>query len=329
MRKFHTTVLRNVAATAAHQELSLSPAARVLIHNLQLDAQKIAGSGKKGMIRKEDVINFIQNGTAARTASASNIPTTPATPKAAASPVAALPIYTEPVNPHYTDIPNNNMRKVIAKRLTESKANVPHFYTSIEVNVDSVMQLRKKLKRDYDINVSVNDLVIKATALALRDVPEANAKWNTASNSINRSPSVDISIAVATPNGLITPILTQADKRSLVEINKTVKDLATRARDGKLKPEEFQGGSFSISNLGMYGVSVFSAVINPPQGCILAVGAGHARVVPDEKNPDELKVINTVTVQLSADRRVVDEAIAAQFLQVFRAYLSDTTAITL
>lgn len=250
--------MRNVAATASHQELSLSPAARVLIHNLQLDAQKIAGSGKKGMIRKEDVINFIQNGTAARTASASNIPSAPATPKAASSPVAALPIYTEPVNPYYTDIPNNNMRKVIAKRLTESKANVPHFYTSIEVNVDSVMQLRKKLKRDYDINVSVNDLVIKATALALRDVPEANAKWNTASNSINRSPSVDISIAVATPNGLITPILTQADKRSLVEINKTVKDLATRARDGKLKPEEFQGGSFSISNLGNHLLFLFS-----------------------------------------------------------------------
>lgn len=200
------------------------------------------------MIRKEDVINFIQNGAAAASTSVASTLTAPVPPKAAPTP--ASPVYTEPVNSRYTDIPNNNMRKIIAKRLTESKAQVPHFYTSIEVNIDSVMQLRKKLKKDYEINVSVNDLVIKAAALALRDVPEANAKWNTNTNSIEASPSVDISVAVATPNGLITPILTEADKRSLVDINKTVKDLATRAKDGKLKPAEFQGGSFSISNLG-------------------------------------------------------------------------------
>jgi pyruvate dehydrogenase E2 component (dihydrolipoamide acetyltransferase) len=294
--------------------MRMSPAARYLGNNLSIDVSQLQGSGKGGMITKEDIIKFIHSGSS-KSSSSSAGSTHTATKASQASPSHSQ-VSTEPVNDRYKDIPNNNMRKIIAKRLTESKSQVPHFYTSIECNVDSVMAMRKKLKKDYDLNVSVNDFVIKAAALALRDVPEANAKFDTKSNSISTSPAVDISVAVATPNGLITPILTQADKRSLVEINKMVKDLATRARDGKLKPEEFQGGSFSISNLGMYGVSVFSAVINPPQGCILAIGAGHARMVPSPSEPDQLKVVNTVTVQLSADRRVVDEAVASQFLQV-------------
>jgi pyruvate dehydrogenase E2 component (dihydrolipoamide acetyltransferase) len=211
------------------------------------------------MITKEDITRFIQQGSSSspreHTAPSAHSPSS----VAASSSSSSFP----PVNDRYTDIPNSNMRKIIAKRLTESKATVPHYYTSIDCSMDSVMSLRKKLKKQYDINVSVNDFVIKAAALALRDVPEANAKYNVSAKSINTSPAVDISIAVATPNGLITPILTNADKRSLVEINKTVKDLATRARDGKLKPEEFQGGSFSISNLGeclLYCLSIYGEV---------------------------------------------------------------------
>lgn len=181
-----------------------------------------------------------------------------------------------------------------------------------------------------DVNVSVNDLVIKSAALALRDVPEVNYKWDKASGSAKPSAGgVDISVAVATPNGLITPIVTNADNRGLSNISATVRDLATRARDGKLKPEEYQGGSFSISNLGMFGISEFSAVINPPQACILAVGAGISKIVPPRDGEEEPRVTTTVTVQLSADRRVVDEAMAAQYLQVFQTYLSRPMAIML
>ncbi len=167
-----------------------------------------------------------------------------------------------PVNDKYVDIPASNMRKIIGKRLTESKATVPHFYTTIECEIDELMSLRKMFKKDFDVTVSVNDLVIKSAALALRDVPEVNAKYNVKTNSIIPGNGVvDISVAVATPNGLITPILTAADKRGLVDISSTVKDLATRARDGKLKPEEFQGGSFSISNLGEQNHHMFLFVV--------------------------------------------------------------------
>ncbi len=162
------------------------------------------------------------------------------------------------------------MRKVIAKRLTESKATVPHLYSAIEVELDSILKLRKVLKRDLDLAVSVNDLVIKASALALRDFPQVNSRWNKASGSVDSSTAaqVDISVAVATPNGLITPIVTGADRRGLLSINNTVKDLAGRAREGKLKPEEYQGGSFSISNLGK-SVLACSGIMytDPSSGC--------------------------------------------------------------
>lgn len=188
-----------------------------------------------------------------------------------------------PVNDSFTDIPNSNMRKVIAKRLTESKTTVPHAYSIIECDLESVMKLRKLYKTKYDTNISVNDVIIKACSLALKDVPEANSKWDPVAKKIVFNKDVDISVAVATPTGLITPIITNANTRGIVDINNTVKDLANRAKVGKLKPEEYQGGSFSISNLGMFGVSHFSAVINPPQACILAVGSGVPRVFPPLK----------------------------------------------
>lgn len=256
-------------------------------------------------------------------------PATPTTPTVRPPIVLEDPLGGLPVNSKYTDIPNTNMRKIIAKRLTESKATVPHFYTSIECNIDDLMALRKQLRKDMDVNVSVNDLIIKSAALALRDVPEANAKWNRLTNKIEMSQGVDISVAVATPNGLITPIVTGADKRGLGDINSKVKDLAGRAKLGKLKPEEFQGGSFSVSNLGMFGISAFTAVINPPQACILAVGAGIPRVCPPKVPGGKPRIVTTVTVQLSADRRVVDEALAGQFLEVFQGYLSNPKTMLL
>jgi len=335
-----------------------SPAARHMAESQALNTNAVHGTSKGGLISKQDLILAVKAGIATvdpakKEAQALKlVETSSATlpkPAATASPSivtpAAAPASVEisqlPVNDRYEDIPNSNMRKVISKRLTESKATVPHFYTSIECEIDSLMSMRKQLKNEFQVNVSVNDLVIKSAALALRDVPEANSKWNKGTSSIDASHSgeVDISIAVATPSGLITPILTSADKRGLSDINATVRDLATRARDGKLKPEEYQGGSFSISNLGMFGITSFSAVINPPQACILAVGAGIKKVVPpraqDVKLALELdkklepRVVTTVTVQLSGDRRVVDEGTASQFLQVFQSYLSNPKTMVL
>jgi pyruvate dehydrogenase E2 component (dihydrolipoamide acetyltransferase) len=317
---------RKFSAASAATEIKMSPSARYIANNHKLNVAGVKGTGKAGMIVKGDVLQLLASGSTSAPVGGA------AAPSAAAS--AALPKsapiasgLTAPVNNHYEDIPLTTMRKVIAKRLTESKQTVPHSYAEMTVEIDAVLKLRKQLAKEFNINVSVNDAVIKAAALALRDVPEANARYDETRQAVVRNPSVDISVAVATPTGLITPIVTASDGRGLVNINSTVKDLATRAKAGKLKPQEFQGGSFSISNLGMFGVSSFSAVINPPQSCILAVGAGIPRVVA--VSPEELRASTQVTVQVSHDRRVVTEAVAAQFLQAFRGYLSNPTALVL
>lgn len=324
-----------VVAPAHHEHAAsssrlLSPAARNMVQRDALDVSKVAGTGKHDMITKSDVITarkagLVQSG--ARPA-AHSTPAVAAAPVAQPTAVKAVAVQDED-HRKYIDIPNSNMRKVIAKRLTESKMTVPHFYVTMECDVTEVMKLRADMKRDFEANISVNDVVIKAAALALRDVPEANAKWNAATRGAVLSEGVDISVAVATPTGLITPIIFQADRRSLLEINTMVKELAGRARLGKLKPEEYQGGTFSISNLGMFGINNFSAVINPPQACILAVGAGVKKVIPPRTVGGEPEVTTTVTVQLSADRRVIDETLGAQFLQVFRTYFNNPKALLL
>jgi len=213
---------------------------------------------------------------------------------------------------------------VIAARLTESKAGIPHSYATIDCNIDALTALRAKLK-DSGINVSVNDMVIAAAARALRAVPEANAYFDAKAGRVVGNGSVDVSVAVATDGGLITPIVKGADALSLTAINGAVKDLAARARAGKLKPEEFIGGSFTISNLGMFGsINEFSAVINPPQACILAVGKGEQRVLlaHGAKVPH---VATVMTVQLSSDARVVEAHVAGQFLAALRGFLQDPT----
>lgn len=227
----------------------------------------------------------------------------------------------------YSDTPASNMRKVIARRLTESKSTVPHFYTSIEIPLDNILSLRKVLVKDFETKVSVNDFIIKASAMALRDVPELNATYDSKKQVQRTFSSVDISVAVATPGGLITPIVPSSDTLTLTEISGKVKDLATRARDNKLAPEEYQGGTFCISNLGMFGISEFSAVINPPQGAILAVGGGERKIVPGQVNAESGEkekpgIATMMTARLSADRRVVDEATAGLFMGVLKEYLN-------
>eukprot|EP00949_MAST-11_sp_MAST-11-sp1_P001500 g1500.t1 len=217
----------------------------------------------------------------------------------------------------YVDIPLTPMRKVIASRLTESKATVPHYYSRMTCSIDALLQFRQTLK-ESGVKISVNDLVILASALSLRDMPEINAFWDESSQQVRENASVDISVAVATDGGLITPIVFACDSRGLKSINQNVAELAQKARSGKLQPEEYQGGSFTISNLGMYQISEFTAVINPPQSCILAVGGGIPVAVMQENG--ELSTETQMTVSLSSDRRVVDEASAAAFLRTFRNY---------
>lgn len=221
----------------------------------------------------------------------------------------------------YTAIANNKMRKTIAKRLGESKRDVPHFYLSVNCELDALLELRKELNANSpevkgSYKLSINDFIIKACALALRDVPAANSSWTEAA--IHQYHDVDVSVAVATDGGLITPIVRRADTKSMVTISNEVKDLAKRARYGKLRPEEFKGGGFSISNMGMYGISQFSAIVNPPQSCILAVGAAEQLAVV---KAGEFAVATVITCTLSADHRSVDGVVAAQFLQAFKGYI--------
>lgn len=302
----------------------LSPAASHIAKSQRISVANLVGTSRGGLISKSDLILAIKAGTAIPGSASSMSEETSASVGVAEThiDVESLSIGA-PVNDKFIDIPNTNMRKVIAKRLTESKSTVPHLYAQIECRLDNLLSMRKTFANDLNTNVSVNDMVIKAAALALRDLPDVRRKWDVRSNSLTGPDSVDIAVAVATPNGLITPIVTGADRRGCADINATVKDLAGRAKENKLMPEEYQGGSFSISNLGMFGIASFSAVINPPQACILAVGAGIQRMIPPTGDSTEPSVGTFLNVQLSADRRVVDEALAATFLEVFESYLSN------
>ncbi len=227
-------------------------------------------------------------------------------------------------------VPITNMRKVIARRLTEAKQQVPHFYLSANVEIDALLKLRADLNAKSAkegpgaFKLSMNDLIIKACAIALRRVPKVNASYTEDGIVLYRD--VDISVAVAIPDGLITPIIRKADQKGLAAISKEAKDLIARAKAGKLKLEEFQGGGFSISNLGMYGVSEFAAVINPPQGAILAVGAGEQR--PVVKN-GALAIATMMTCTLSVDHRVVDGALGAEWLAAFKAIIQDPLSLML
>jgi len=306
-------------SVAPNSRIFVSPLAKRMAEQAGLDLGALKGSGPGGRIVKADIEAAVSGG-APRSAAAP----APQAPKATPAPAAHAEV---PGMPAYDEFPNNNVRKVVARRLTESKQQAPHFYLSLDCQIDALLKLRTDLNTRAEkdgVKLSVNDLVIKAAALALRKVPAANASYTEAA--IRRYKTVDISVAVAIPDGLITPIVRNADTKGLATISSEMKDLATRARAGKLKPEEFQGGTFSISNLGMYGVREFAAVINPPQGAILAVGAGEQRPVVRD---GALAIATVMTVTLSVDHRVVDGAVGAEYLAAFKKLIEDPMSMML
>ncbi|XP_016945232.3 dihydrolipoyllysine-residue acetyltransferase component of pyruvate dehydrogenase complex, mitochondrial isoform X4 [Drosophila suzukii] len=251
--------------------------------------------------------------------------------QAAGKPSAAAPAKApRAAGARFEDIPVTNMRAVIAKRLLESKTQLPHYYVTVNCQVDKLLKFRAAVNKKYEkqgARVSVNDFIIKAVAIASLKVPEANSAWM--DTVIRQYDDVDVSVAVSTDKGLITPIVFNADRKGVLEISKDVKALAAKARDNKLQPHEFQGGTISVSNLGMFGVNQFAAVINPPQSCILAIGTTTKQLVADPDSLKGFREVNILTVTLSADHRVVDGAVAARWLQHFRDYLEDPANMVL
>jgi pyruvate dehydrogenase E2 component (dihydrolipoamide acetyltransferase) len=286
-----------------------SPLARRMASQAGIDLSRVTGSGPHGRVVKADIDAALARG----------VPGAPA-PAPAPQPGAPAPAAPAFGLPAFTEQPHSMMRKTIARRLVESKRDAPHFYLTIDCNIDALLKLRQDInaKRGDKEKISVNDLVIKAAALGLKAVPAANASWT--DNAVRLYQAADISVAVATPGGLITPIVHSADTKSIGTISAEMKDLATRAREGKLKPEEYQGGTFSVSNLGMYGIREFAAVINPPQGAILAVGAGEQRPIVKD---GALAIASMMSCTLSVDHRVVDGAIGAEFLAAFKKLVED------
>jgi pyruvate dehydrogenase E2 component (dihydrolipoamide acetyltransferase) len=304
-----------VAAKADGGRVFASPLAKRIAAEKGIALAGLKGTGPRGRIVKADL--EIVKAVAAPAAAL------PAAPKAAASSSDTKKLV-DMLGMEYTEIPNNNIKKVTAQRLTEAKQTIPHFYASIDCVLDELMAARAVLNEQANgaFKLSVNDFVIKAVAMALKAYPAANVAWTDAA--ILQFKHADISVAVATPNGLITPIVKAAEEKGLAEISAEVKDLAGRAKDGKLKPHEFQGGTFTISNLGMFGVKNFAAIINPPQSCILAVGGGEQRAVV-VNGVVEIKTVMSVT--LSTDHRSVDGAVAAEFLQYFKRYIENPVSM--
>ncbi len=317
-------------APASGDRIFASPLAKRMASQAGLDLAKITGSGPHGRVIKLDIEAALKSGGAQADVLA------PAASEPAAAPAAA-PAATGPGGIAFADsmgIPHRiekltAMRKVIAQRLTESKQQVPHFYLTVDCEIDALLATRKELneklaKAKREVKISVNDFVVRAVALALVEVPEANAAYDT--DGLVYFERADVSVAVATPAGLITPIVKGADGKGLAAIAAETKDLAARARDGKLVPADYQGGTFSVSNLGMFGVKQFEAVINPPQGCILAVGAGEERAVVRDGT---LAVATVMSCTLSVDHRVVDGAVGAQFLAAFKRLIEDPLTMLL
>ena len=279
----------------------VSPLAKRIAKQRDIDLSLINGSGPNGRILKTDIENFNNNKNLLKNKITTN-------------------------NSNSELIKNSSMRKTIAERLVQSKNEAPHFYLSLDCNIDQLLKIRSmiNLKSNDKYKISVNDMIIKAASSSLIKVPKANASWE--NENTRYFNNTDISVAVAIDGGLITPIIKDVQSKGLLEISEDMKLLANKAKDGKLLPEEYVGGSFSISNLGMYGIKEFSAVINPPQGAILAVGSGEKR--PIVLN-DQLTIASIMTVTLSCDHRVVDGAVGAQFLSVFKDFIENPSLMLL
>ena len=306
---------------ASGERVFATPLARRIAKDKGLDLAAIKGSGPHGRIVKADVEGAKAGAPAAAAAAA---------PEAAAPAKAAAPAAgpsTDVVKKMYADreyeeVTLDGMRKTIAARLTEAKQTVPHFYLRRDIQLDALLAFRSQLNKSLEarsVKLSVNDFIIKACALALQDVPDCNAVW--AGDRVLKLKPSDVAVAVAIEGGLFTPVLRDADTKTLSSLSKEMKDLAGRARDRKLAPHEYQGGSFAISNLGMMGIENFDAVINPPHASILAVGAGVKKPVVDADG--ELAVATVMSVTLSVDHRVIDGALGAEFLAAIKGYLED------
>ena len=291
---------------ASGDRILASPLARRLATETGIDLGLIKGSGPRGRIVKADLEGIS------------------AAPSATTRPQAQVATIVAPAESEVVNL--STMRRVIAERMTESKTTVPHFYLTVDCEIDELLKVRADLNaRIAPDKISVNDIVIRASALALREVPEANVSWE-GEGMMRRHATVDVSVAVAIEGGLITPIVRSADTKGLVEIAEEMRDLAERARDGKLAPDEYQGGSFSISNLGMFSIKQFDAVINPPQAAILAVGAGEQRPVVRD---GEIVPASVMSCTLSVDHRVVDGAIGARLLGAIKRYIEYPPAMLL
>jgi pyruvate dehydrogenase E2 component (dihydrolipoamide acetyltransferase) len=304
-----------------------SPLARRAASDAGIDLTNIAGSGPHGRVVKRDLEAIPsktpqEDGTVIGQSEIS-VPAVVSSKKMVPAPLKSTP------GENFTEIIHSNMRMVIADRLTKSSNEIPHFFLTIECEIERLLEMRKDLNNrapegEGFFKLSVNDFVVRAVALAIKKVPMVNVSWT--DKAMRQLNNVDISIAVATEGGLITPIIRNADRKGLTEISIETKVLANKARDGKLTPEEYQGGSFTISNLGMYGVKEFSAIINQPQSCILAVGAGEKRAVVKK---DTLSIATMMSCTLSVDHRTVDGALGAQYLQAFKSLIEDPLTMIL
>ncbi|RFD20397.1 pyruvate dehydrogenase complex dihydrolipoamide acetyltransferase [Komagataeibacter melaceti] len=296
------------AAPAGRSRVFASPLARRIAAQKGIDLATLKGSGPSGRIVRRDVEQ------------AASAPAAAPAPKAAPAATVA--------GGNYESVPHSSMRKVIARRLTEAKTTIPHFYVEMDVKLDALLALRSQMNAASpaegpgSYKISVNDMLVKAAAVTLRRVPKVNVSYTEEAMLVHND--VDISVAVSIPDGLITPIVRQADTKSLRQISQETRDLVARARAGKLKPEEFQGGTFSISNMGMYGVKSFSAIINPPQAAILAIAAAERRPVVGDEG---ITVATVMTVTLSVDHRVVDGALAAEWVSAFRTVVENPMSL--
>jgi pyruvate dehydrogenase E2 component (dihydrolipoamide acetyltransferase) len=309
-----------------------SPLARRLAKEAGLDLAKVQGSGPHGRIVEKD-IEAAKAGGGAKAAAPAAAPAPSPAAKPAAAPLAAGPSDEQTKKlfapGSYEEVPHDGMRKTIARRLLEAKQTVPHFYVTVDCELDALLKLRGELnaaapekdgKPAYKL--SVNDMVIKALALALRAVPDANVSWT--DSAMLKHKHADVGVAVSIPGGLITPIIRDACHKTLSQISNEMKDMAARAKTRKLKPEEYQGGTTAVSNLGMFGVKDFAAIVNPPHATILAVGAGEQRAVV---KGGQLAVATVMSVTLSTDHRAVDGALGAELLAAFKGYIEKPMAM--
>ena len=310
-------------AAADGSRVFASPLARRIAADKGLDLTSLSGSGPRGRIVKADVINATAAPKPAPAAAAAAAPTATAAAPTGMSADMVAKMYADR---EYEEVTLDGMRKVIAARLSEAKQTIPHFYLRRDIQLDALLKFRAQLNTQLagrGVKLSVNDFIIKAVAIALQQVPEANAVW--AGDRVLQMKASDVAVAVAIEGGLFTPVLQDADTRSLSSLSVQMKDMASRARDRKLAPSEYQGGSFAISNLGMFGIDNFDAIVNPPHAGILAVGAGKKQ--PVVGTDGELKVATVMSVTMSVDHRVIDGAVGANLLNAIVDNLENPIAM--